>query len=209
MKKLMIAAAIVCAAVATQAATVTWSTGKLYGADSATKGTTDVADYVKDIANSSWEITMKVFADQAMTELVTSDFVYLTVDGEGNATYSSAVTDGTAGKSAKGGSAGWNATTGVTVGTDTDSLGLDLNTTYYMQLLVDGETPDYTATKSSDAITVATKGASSKATFPGGSFGASNWDVTSKEGPTDVPEPTSGLLMLVGLAGMALRRRRA
>jgi len=26
---------------------------------------------------------------------------------------------------------------------------------------------------------------------------------------TDVPEPTSGLLMLVGLAGLALRRRRA
>ena len=34
----------------------------------------------------------------------------------------------------------------------------------------------------------------------------SNWTVS---GITAVPEPTSGLLMLVGLAGLALRRRRA
>ena len=32
---------------------------------------------------------------------------------------------------------------------------------------------------------------------------ASNWQTAA------VPEPTSGLLMLVGLAGLALRRKRA
>ena len=31
----------------------------------------------------------------------------------------------------------------------------------------------------------------------------------STPGPTPVPEPTSGLLLLLGVAGMALRRRRA
>jgi hypothetical protein len=35
----------------------------------------------------------------------------------------------------------------------------------------------------------------------GGNGAATSW--------TAVPEPTSGLLMLVGLAGLALRRRRA
>ena len=37
-----------------------------------------------------------------------------------------------------------------------------------------------------------------------GSKTASNWTAT-----TTVPEPTSGLLMLLGMAGLALRRRRA
>lgn len=36
--------------------------------------------------------------------------------------------------------------------------------------------------------------------------GASPWTVTSLE---SVPEPTSGLLFLMGLAGLALRRKRA
>ena len=36
------------------------------------------------------------------------------------------------------------------------------------------------------------------------SFAGAGWYTTAS-----VPEPTSGLLMLVGLAGLALRRRRA
>jgi hypothetical protein len=47
-------------------------------------------------------------------------------------------------------------------------------------------------------------------------YGASDWSTMTKEqdpvvpGPGDnVPEPTSGLLMLVGLAGLALRRKQA
>ena len=41
-------------------------------------------------------------------------------------------------------------------------------------------------------------------TWAAGSYGGSMWKETAA-----VPEPTSGLLMLLGMAGLALRRRRA
>ena len=51
------------------------------------------------------------------------------------------------------------------------------------------------------------------ATFTNGTaYDASAWKnltVGSGTGPTPIPEPTSGLLMLLGMAGLALRRRRA
>ena len=44
--------------------------------------------------------------------------------------------------------------------------------------------------------------------FTAASFGAFQ-DWNSGPGPTPVPEPPSGLLLLLGVAGLALRRRRA
>lgn len=38
---------------------------------------------------------------------------------------------------------------------------------------------------------------------------ASDWATMSAAGPTPIPEPTSGLLMLLGMAGLALKRKRA
>ena len=67
---------------------------------------------------------------------------------------------------------------------------------------------------SSYSFTSATKAVTASATGTAGiSFGtqkaattdSSNW----KGGSSDVPEPTSGLLLLVGLAGLALRRKQA
>lgn len=36
-----------------------------------------------------------------------------------------------------------------------------------------------------------------------------SWDYTAKGGPGPVPEPTSGLLLILGMAGLALRRKQA
>ena len=61
----------------------------------------------------------------------------------------------------------------------------------------------YTGTQS---VTISEGGANATMNF--GTFA----DATSAAGgwtPTAVPEPTSGLLMLLGMAGLALRRRRS
>ena len=64
-----------------------------------------------------------------------------------------------------------------------------------------------TASKAGDAsatmtLSFALKNASQGAASTATSFGGAGWYIA-------VPEPTSGLLMLVGLTGLALRRRRA
>ena len=58
----------------------------------------------------------------------------------------------------------------------------------------------------SDTVTAYVPGSGAPVTFTfdlSSSITASNWIATS------APEPTSGLLMLIGVAGLALRRRRA
>ena len=40
-------------------------------------------------------------------------------------------------------------------------------------------------------------------------FGSAGWYAKSSGGTEPIPEPTSGLLMLLGFAGLALRRKRA
>ena len=86
-----------------------------------------------------------------------------------------------------------------------DSENGDLGRQYYMVLTYNDGTKDYTYTSSA----VASSGLSST------SLGTVSFTFTDtiKASGTDgwvaAPEPTSGLLMLLGFAGLALRRRRA
>ena len=89
--------------------------------------------------------------------------------------------------------------------------GFDGATTYYTQIVI--TTAGYEAKSEIVAFTTPGTGASaldySDGTgFNGGWTGFSTANAGAWQ-PAAVPEPTSGLLMLLGLAGLALKRKRA
>lgn len=173
MKKLLIAAAIVCAAVVSQAAvSVTWQSGtgvKDVNGNAFAAGT--VAGYTCAIAFSQDNDMSTTFA--AGGTLSTSDYKTK-------------------------GSAGFNAVTGETFG----------GGTYYAQLTItttDGRkyTSDIASFKIADG---ALNGPTINFTTGNNIGGSSKIGDPSYSG---APEPTSAMLMLIGVAGLALKRRRA
>ena len=174
MKKLIIAAAIVCAAVVSQAAVaVTWKTGtgvKDIAGNAFVNGTQ--ADYTCSILFSTAADMSKTFA--AGGTLSTSDY-----KTKGSAGFGSVKT----GESFNPG-------------------------TYYAQLTI--EYKDGRKYTSDIGMFTIAEGATSGITInftTGDNMGGKS--LIGKMEYSGVPEPTSGLLVLLGVAGLALRRRRA
>lgn len=181
MKKLMVMLAAVTASVVAQAASINWSVaGKTFAPSSADPATNGRAAYYLVYAFEASNY-------DSVTSLLSSGKVNDAV----------ALAD----------SFGRTTKTGATGGSITGLTG----STYEM-FLVAFDT--YTAADAalstaknyivSDKISGTTFGETDMATsidYTSANFGSGSW--------TAVPEPTSGLLMLLGVAGLALRRRRA
>ena len=189
MKKLMIALAAVAVGIAANAASISWATTKGYLYD----GTGDSAS---KLTSGTAYLVLSTYAQ--------SDLVSLFASNDGNAaTTLTALQEKT--QYLGTGEIGENARiTGSGTTSATDSI-----TAYFVvfngdnMYISDTATSDYDGLAQAHDLTFGTSmTASSKALPSDGAYSGAGWY-------TAVPEPTSGLLMLLGMAGLALRRRRA
>ena len=188
MKKILLTAAIVISAAISHGATVSWTMTKVQQDGTGVNG------------------VMYVFADS----VVSRDSV-LALAGTGadavNSFFASATSKAT-----------WTVTAGTgtmatyhTAKPTNESLGINDSTAYdFFAVVFNTETitdeSDFYVTALKENVMTAS-GSSNKVIGFGTQATASN--ATGAWNAVAVPEPTSGLLMLVGLAGLALRRRRA
>ena len=187
MKKILIAAAMVAFATIANAATFSWSctggasNGRIFAADGSTQ-----------LYTSSGALTVYLF-DAGITS---QDALLEGLRSEKAITEFTAVDTTTLNSSSK-------------IGAKSVDYGTASAYDFYFAI-VDGDnvliTSSVTATGSDVGSTSVSfssgMNTASTKNYGDASFGSTGWY-------TAVPEPTSGLLMLVGLAGLALRRRRA
>ena len=199
MKKLFIAFGAVVMAIGLQAATVSWSSGAMYTAASANGGWSTT---LVNNANPQALVTMSVYLVDAAT------YGTLTAAGKTAAD----IYDWAGTQTASYTGQNKNASTGAIIGAATIQVAntLAASTTYYSIV-----TAEYTDDKYGDmymatagTVTTGASGAGSMSNIFGGASTATTGGIRNWA-PAAVPEPTSGLLMLIGMAGLALRRRRA
>ena len=192
MKKLMIACVAVAMAAVTQAATVNWTITNVYSpSDSTAK--------VAAGTMSAWLFVTANTTDVTTGIPVTTLAAVQSVLDSGDLTGLSSLAAAHGSNAAAGGFSGATGLTGFSSGTLSafavvvDSTDLASAENYF--LVSGGATKDATFTSATGAKTL---------------LWGSQASITQAAGAwTAVPEPTSGLLMLLGMAGLALRRKRA
>ena len=177
MKKLMIVFAVALVAGFVQAASVSWTTGKLYApGDDGSGYSTSL------ITGSGYQATVAFFTYDAV-----------------NDKYESFAAGGTT----SGSTISMNAIKGTTGDT------FNTSGTYYAQMIVTYGDSTLTSEIAAFEVDTASSDPNVSLTFNTGSGFASTGDKFASAGWSGVPEPTSGLLLVLGGAMLALRRRRA
>lgn len=183
----MILVAIVCAAIASQAASFNWKTGtgqNVYLMNSTDRAASVMA-YLFDTATYSQTEVVNAFAGGTFGELASLSKVTTTTAG--------AITTALDGNTFSYGSVGDTLSAFFAIVVDDNIF---VSTIASGEGMVSGSTTlSFTDTKNPSQL-AATK-------WQSGMTASAGWYTTS------VPEPTSGLLMLLGMAGLVLRRRRA
>ena len=182
MKKLMFMLAAVAMAASVHAASVTWSSATLYNTEGA-KAKATVTMFVYLLDKTTYDSLTDVWA-----------------------TYGDDVKAGGTTAANVGGTKSASLSSKATVNAPKDTA--VANTTYYAALIATigtGDDMKYYAEKAS--VTTGDDGNGGYTTFGAGHLDSAAVAATGWQSAA-VPEPTSGLLMLVGLAGLALRRGR-
>ena len=162
MKKLVVMAAVVVAAVVANAASFKWTASNIYGSDLTTKYTGTI-----------------------------SLMAYLSTGSGDDAIVATTFTPTTAGAVSK-------------TFSDDSLVG---GSTYKFFMVIEDGGKTFTSTEKTVAAQATSTQNIAFGSMASATQNASNW--ASSGGGEPVPEPTSGLLMLLGAAGLALRRKRA
>ena len=194
MKKLMIACAVVAMAAVTQAASINWTISNVFTpSDSSSKADTGTMSAWLFVTANSTDVTTGI----PITTLAAVQSVLDSGDLTGLSSLSAAH--------------GSNTSAGMFTGA-TGLEGFSSGSLTAFAVVVDS-----TDLASAENYFLVSSGAEKTATFTSATgmkqlAWGSQASITQAAGgwtSTSVPEPTSGLLMLLGMAGLALRRKRA